>query len=230
MTRPQENRKRDSNLGSSALEADALTTRPTRRSAGRRGKGGGGQERSDEPHQAFHYSRRIFTPAMAEYGVSIFNTGRQIAKYLDGRVWGIHLQHHYTKLRNTWMAERGVFTFNTVPNCEIPGWQSVGYSFSTLYQIAKYLAGRVWDVHFQDCEPNCEIPGWQSVGYSLSTLYQIAKHLDGRVWGMHFQHYTKLQNTWMAECGVFIFNTVNQIAKHLDGRVWDVHFQHCEPN
>ena len=35
-------RKRDSNLGSSALEADALTTRPTRRS-----QGGGKKERGD---------------------------------------------------------------------------------------------------------------------------------------------------------------------------------------
>ena len=148
---------------------------------------------------------------MAEYGVSIYNTGRQIAKYLDGRVWGIHLQH-YTKLRNTWMAECGVFTFNTIPNCEIPGWQSVGYSFST--QCTKLQ--NTW---MAEC------------GMSIfKTVNQITKYLAGRVWGIHFQHYTKLQNTWMAECGVFIFNTVYQIAKHLDGRLWDVHFQDCEPN
>ena len=54
MTRPRKKsrRKRDSNLGPSALEADALTTRPTRRSRAGSGKvigrGGGGEGRSTE--------------------------------------------------------------------------------------------------------------------------------------------------------------------------------------
>ena len=50
MTRPRKKsrRKRDSNPGPSALEADALTTRPTRRLEERGGEEGGGEERRGE--------------------------------------------------------------------------------------------------------------------------------------------------------------------------------------
>ena len=53
MTRPEKKsrRERDSNAGSSALEADALTTRPTRRGRGGGEKevgGGGGECRQTE--------------------------------------------------------------------------------------------------------------------------------------------------------------------------------------